>query len=74
VIRKSGAGVVVEASVESVVRGMRQLGDSIARYGEAARTAALAHFDVDVFCARYRDLYDELGQRSKVKSQMVSVS
>ena len=74
-IDESGAGVVVEASVEGVVRGMRQLGDSIARYGEAARAAALAHFDVDVFCARYRDLYDELSQRpsqrSKVKGQMV---
>ena len=60
VIDESGAGVVVEASVESVVRGMRQLGDSIARYGEAARTAALTHFDVETFCARYRELYAQL--------------
>jgi glycosyltransferase involved in cell wall biosynthesis len=74
VIDQSGAGVVVEASVEGVMRGMRQLGDSISRYGEAARAAALTHFNVDVFCARYRDLYDELSQRSKVKSQMVSAS
>ena len=59
---------------EGIVRGMRQLGDSISRYGEAARAAALSHFDVDVFCARYKDLYDELSQRSKVKGHMVPVS
>jgi glycosyltransferase involved in cell wall biosynthesis len=75
-IGQSGAGVVVDASVEGIVRGMRQLEASISRYGEAARATALTHFDMDVFYARYRDLYNELrhSQRSKVKGHMVSAS
>lgn len=62
VVEGSGAGVVVEPSVDEVIRGIRQLAGSIGQYGEAARAAAVKHFDVDVFCGRYRDLYRELAE------------
>jgi glycosyltransferase involved in cell wall biosynthesis len=64
VIRESGAGVVVDRTVEGAADGLLRLRRHLADLGRRARAVAERYFDVERTVAAYRAIYDRLATGS----------